>query len=78
MRHYLILKNCIAGGQRRTAGDVVELPASEGNLLISMRRAEAAEAPKPAPKTEDRSVGLTEETAPKNRGRPRKDAPAAD
>lgn len=74
MKHYLVLKNCMAGGARRTAGDVVELPASEGNLLISMGRVEEASAPKPEPKIEDRSVGLSEDTAPKKRGRPRKNA----
>lgn len=77
MRYYMMLKGCMAGGERRKAGDVVELPASEGNALISMGRAEQVEAPKAAPVVEDRAVGLTEETAPKKRGRPRKDAPTA-
>lgn len=77
MRYYMMLKGCMAGGERRKAGDVVELPASEGNALISMSRAEQVEAPKAAPVVKDRAVGLTEETAPKKRGRPRKDAPTA-
>lgn len=78
MKSYLILKGCMAGGQRRSPGDVVELPASEGNLLISMMRVEEAKEIKAAPQIEDRSVGLTEETAPKKRGRPRKDATASE
>lgn len=78
MNHYLVLKNCIAGGARRTAGDVVQLPSSEGNILISMGRVEQTSAPKPAPVVEDRAVGLTEDSAPKKRGRKAKDAPAAE
>ena len=78
MHHYLVLKNCVAGGERRTAGDIVQLPASEGNILISMGRVEQTSAPKAAPVVEDRAVGLTEDSAPKKRGRKAKDAPAAE
>lgn len=78
MGHYLILKGCMAGGARRRPGDVVELPASEGNLLISMGRVEATDAPRAEPETVDRAIGLADDTAPKRRGRPRKDASAAE
>jgi hypothetical protein len=78
MHHYLVLKNCVAGGERRTAGDIVQLPASEGNILISMGRVEQTSAPKAEPVVEDRAVGLTEDDAPKKRGRKAKDAPAAE
>jgi len=78
MNHYLVLKNCMAGGARRTAGDVVQLPSSEGNILISMGRVEQTSAPKAEPVVEDRAVGLTEQDAPKTRGRKAKDAPAAE
>lgn len=76
MKHYLVLKNCMAGGQRRQAGDVLELPASEGNILISMGRIKVADAPKPVEKVEDRSVELDKSDAPKlkKRGRPSKNA----
>ena len=77
MEHYLILKDCVAGGERRTAGDVIQLPASEGNILISMGRVEQTSAPKAEPVIKDRAVGLTEDSAPKKRGRKAKDAPAA-
>ena len=76
MKHYLILKNCIAGGSRRQAGDVVELPDSEGNILISMGRVEATSAPKVETKPVDRSVVLEDSDAPKlkKRGRSKKNA----
>lgn len=78
MNHYLVLKNCVAGGERRKAGDVVQLPASEGNILISMGRVEQSSAPKAAPGVKDRAVGLKKDSAPKKRGRKAKDAPAAE
>jgi len=77
MNHYLVLKNCVAGGKRRAAGDVVQLPSSEGNILISMGRVEQTSAPKAAPVVQDRAVGLKEDDAPKKRGRKAKDASAA-
>lgn len=78
MNHYLVLKNCVAGGERRTAGDVVQLPSSEGNILISMGRVEQTSAPKAEPVIEDRAIGLTKDSATKKRGRKVKDAPAAE
>lgn len=50
MKHYIILKPCNAGGERRNAGDVVELTDSEGNALTNMGRVAQADAPKVAPK----------------------------
>lgn len=50
MKHYVILKSCNAGGERRNAGDTVELTDSEGNALIQMGRVALSDAPKSAPK----------------------------
>lgn len=68
MKHYVILKSCFAGGERRAVGDVIQLSDSEGNALISMNRASLTDAPKPQ-EDENRSVGLEESTvaAPKKR-----------
>lgn len=72
MKHYLVLKSCIILGKRCAVGDVVELPASTGNILISMRRVEETSQPKKAPALDDRAIGLDDETAPKKRGRAKK------
>jgi hypothetical protein len=69
MKSYMILKSCIAGGQRRQAGDVVDLPDSEGNALISMRRCELTSAAPAKSAKSDRSVGLagSEAATPRKR-----------
>lgn len=66
---YVILKGCIAAGQRRSAGDVIDLGPDEANNLVSMGRAAKADAP--APKPANRSVGLDKSDTPavKRRGR---------
>lgn len=72
---YLILKNCVAAGARRNAGDVVDsIGEDEARSLINMGRVELVEvAAKPV--ETNRSVGLevSEEPAPKRRGRPRRE-----
>lgn len=72
---YLITKSCMAGGERRNAGDVVDLSEAEGRSLITMGRAEAAPVVK-KPTVSDRSVALdkSDAPAPKKRGRKSKNA----
>lgn len=64
MASYLILKSCVAGGQARAAGDIVELSEQEGRALASMGRVQACEAREVA-QTVDRSVALEASDAPK-------------
>lgn len=65
---YVVLRNTVAGGRVRRQGSLVELSDSEARELMGMGRV----APHHEEKTVDRSVGLTEETKPRRRGRPRK------
>jgi hypothetical protein len=60
---YLVLKGCVAGGQSRTAGDVVELSDREGRTLTAMGRVQEVTVTKEAPA--DRSVALETSDAPK-------------
>ena len=60
---YLITKSCMAGGSRRSAGDVVELNDAEGRSLVTMGRAEIA-AVVQKPTVSDRSVALDASDAP--------------
>jgi len=74
---YIVLKPTVAAGQRRNAGDIVELPAAEAANLLSLGRVEVApEKPKAAPAKADRSVALktSDAPAPKKRGRAKKNA----
>jgi len=73
---YVILKGCIAAGQRRSAGDVVDLGPDEANNLVSMGRAAKADAPSPKPA--DRSVGLGKSDAPAVKKRVRRIAKKAE
>tara|TARA_S200002703_G_scaffold60169_1_gene52062 strand:+ start:1250 stop:1534 length:285 start_codon:yes stop_codon:yes gene_type:complete len=73
---YVILKGCMAAGQRRSAGDVVDLGQDEANNLISMGRAAKADAPSPKPA--DRSVGLKKSDAPAVKKRIRRTAKKAE
>ena len=73
---YVILKGCMAAGQRRSAGDVVDLGPDEANNLISMGRAAKADAPSPKPA--DRSVGLKKSDAPAVKKRIRRTAKKAE
>ena len=70
---YVVLRNCVAGGERRSAGDVIELGVDEAASLIAMGRVEPVEV-KEAEQS-DRSVGLetSDAPAPKKRGRKRAD-----
>lgn len=62
---YIVLKPTIAGGQRRSAGDIIELPVDEAAALLAAKRVEVApEKPKSAPVNADRSVALEESDAP--------------
>lgn len=65
---YKVLRNTVATGRVRRMGSVIELDDSEAKILMSMGRV----APHHEEKIEDRSVGLTEETKPRRRGRPKK------
>ena len=64
MASYLILKSCVAGGEARNAGDIVELSEQEGKALAAMNRVQACEAREVA-QTVDRSVALEASDAPK-------------
>ena len=65
---YIVLKPTIAGGQRRNAGDIIELSelsVDEAAALIAAKRVEVApEKPKSEPVNADRSVALEESDAP--------------
>ena len=67
---YLILKSCFADGQRRSAGDVIDLGVDEARELLAMGRVSAAPDEKPVKET-NRSVGLQADAASplKKRGR---------
>ena len=73
---YVILKGCIAAGQRRSAGDVIDLGPDEANNLVSMGRAAKADAPSPKPA--DRSIGLAKSDAPAVKKRIRRAAKKAE
>ena len=70
---YLVLKSCIAGGQRRNAGDVIELSVDEASQLSVMGRVTKAPEPKPAIDT-NRSVGLQASKASPVKKRGKKNA----
>ena len=72
---HLVLKSCIAGGERRNAGDIVDLTPDEAAQLSAMGRVEVAPEPKPKPKAEtNRSVGLKASKASPVKKRGKKDA----
>ena len=54
--NYLILKSCFAAGEKRNAGDIVELAPDEAAALSGYGRITAAPASKPEPETVDRSA----------------------
>lgn len=60
---YLVLKGCVAGGQSRAAGDVIELSEQEGKNLMAMGRVQEVEVSEEA--SVDRSVELENSDAPK-------------
>lgn len=64
MASYLILKSCVAGGEPRNAGDIVELSEQEGKALAAMNRVQACEASEVA-QVVDRSVALESSDGPK-------------
>tara|TARA_R100000734_G_scaffold16817_1_gene12967 strand:- start:8098 stop:8352 length:255 start_codon:yes stop_codon:yes gene_type:complete len=63
MEKYVILSDCIVKGERKHAGDVVELPKSEGHELVGYGKAEVHKHKEV--KKADRSVGLEKSEAPK-------------
>ena len=67
---YLILKSCVAGGSRRSAGDIIELDKAEANQLLLVGRVGAVAEAKPVQEA-DRAVGLKADVASpvKKRGR---------
>lgn len=60
---YLVLKGCVAGGESRSVGDVIELSEQEGKSLTAMGRVQEVAVTKDAPA--DRSVALETSDAPK-------------
>jgi len=60
---YLVLKGCVAGGESRSVGDVIELTQQEGKSLTAMGRVQEVEVSEEA--TADRSVALETSDAPK-------------
>ena len=64
MASYLILKSCVAGGEARHAGDIVELYEQEGKALAAMNRVHACAA-REVTQTVDRSVALETSDGPK-------------
>lgn len=69
---YLVLKSCVAGGEPRAAGEVIELSEAEGRTLSAMGRVQKV-ADKEPKQAEDRSVGLEASTGPKLFKRGKKD-----
>jgi hypothetical protein len=55
---YIILKSTIAAGQRRNAGEMIELSDAEASALLALGRVAVAEKPKASPAISDRSVSL--------------------
>lgn len=53
---YIILKSCVAAGQARKAGDIVELPADEAAALKGYGRIGDAPEPKPVKAPTDRAA----------------------
>jgi hypothetical protein len=60
---YLVLRGCVAGGESRSAGDVIELSEQEGKNLTAMGRVQKVAVSEEAPA--DRSVALETSNAPK-------------
>ena len=53
---YIILKSCVAAGQARKAGDIVELGADEATALKGYGRIDNAPEPKPVTAPTDRAA----------------------
>jgi len=70
---HLVLKSCIAGGQRRSAGDIVDLTPDEASQLSVMGRVTIAPEPKSEIET-NRSVGLQASKASPLKKRGKKNA----
>lgn len=66
---FQVLKSCVINGAPKKAGDVVDI-ASDADVRALMGIGRIA--PYDEPLIEDRSIGLSEETKPKKRGRPKK------
>jgi hypothetical protein len=64
---YLVLKGTVIGGKQVRAGDIVEIDGIEARELVGIGRITKVES-KPV-ETQDRSIGLSEETKPKRRTR---------
>ena len=67
---YLILTDTVANKEKVKAGDVVELSADEGRVLVGYGKAEEHKGK--AKKETNRSVGLEESDAPKPKKRTKK------
>ena len=70
---HVILKSCVAGGQLRNAGDIVEFLVDEASQLLAMGRVSVAPEPKPVIDT-NRSVGLQASKASPVKKRGKKNA----
>ena len=66
---YKVLRNTVAAGRVRRMGSLIELDDAEARELMALGRVAPHDEAAP---TEDRSVGLKEETKPRRRGRAKK------
>ena len=66
---YKVLRNTVAAGRVRRMGSLIELDDAEARELMALGRVASHDEAAP---TEDRSVGLKEETKPRRRGRAKK------
>lgn len=66
---YVVLKSTVISGNRVRVGDVVDIDLTEAASLIFLGRIQKVE--ERQVETVDRSIGLTDESKPKRRGRPR-------
>jgi len=66
---YKVLRNTVAACRVRRMGSLVELDDAEARTLMQMGRVAPHAEEQPM---EDRSIGFSEETKPRRRGRPKK------
>jgi len=66
---FKVLKSCVINGTPKKVGDVVDI-ASDADVRALMGIGRIA--PHHEPVVQDRAIGLSEETQPKKRGRPKK------
>ena len=65
---YEVIRACVIRGNTHKVGQVVELDNDMAKQMMAIGRV----APYSEPIIEDRSIGLSDETMPRKRGRPKK------